>query len=264
MKASRSLSKPWTALAAVSRDASIFACVVVVAGLGLLVESAVTELIWQNLLGLLAGCVLLGLLKNESWSVRIQVAIVVCIATAAEYLFSPHWHFYAYRLDNVPYYVPPGHGMVYLAALALSRDAFFHRHRGRFRMLALSLGSAWAAWNVFFAERSDIGGGLLFVVLFLFTSIGRAYSLYVAAFFMTTYLELVGTALNNWAWAVQWPFFGLSQANPPCGISAGYCIFDAIGVGGAWLIQRIGMLAAERFRDDRLAILLEEAEPSGE
>ncbi|WP_156302286.1 hypothetical protein, partial [Methylogaea oryzae] len=159
-------------------------------------------------------------MKGETWHVRIQAAIVVGIATAAEYLFSPHWHFYSYRFENVPLYVSPGHGMVYLAAAALGRSDYFRRHHAWLTNLALIGGTAWAAWGLFFAERGDMGGAALFALLFVFILVGRTHPLYVAAFFITTYLELVGTFYGNWAWATQWPFFGLSQANPPCGISA--------------------------------------------
>ena len=51
---------------------------------------------------------------------RAQVAVVVAYATVIEYVFSDWLEIYVYRLgDGVPAFVPPGHGLVYLAALAL-------------------------------------------------------------------------------------------------------------------------------------------------
>lgn len=226
-----------TAVANTPRDLAIAGTVCFVAATGLLVDS-VAALSVQKALGVLAWLVLLALVKGETWHERIQVAIVIGIATAAEYLFAPHWHFYAYRFGNVPLYVPPGHGMVYLAAAALSRSDYFRKHHAMLTNAALIGGTAWAAWGLFFAERGDVGGALLFALLFVFILIGRTHPLYVAAFFITTYLEFVGTYYGNWAWAPQWPFLGLSQANPPCGISAGYCIFDAIAVAGAAVIDK--------------------------
>lgn len=219
------------------RDLAVAAIVCTAAALGLLVDS-VASLPLQQALGVLAWCILLGLLKGETGHVRIQVVVVIIIATAAEYLFAPNLHFYGYRFGNVPSYVSPGHGMVYLAAAALSRSDYFRLHHARLTRLALVSGTAWAAWGLFFAQRGDVGGAVLFAVLFVFILVGRTHPLYVAAFFITTYLEFVGTYYGNWAWAVRWPIFGLSQANPPCGISAGYCIFDAIAVTGAVLIEK--------------------------
>jgi hypothetical protein len=221
----------------VPRDLAVAGAVCFVTATGLLLDAMATLPV-QKGLGVLAWLVLLGLLRGEGWHVRIQTAIVIGIATAAEYLFSPHWHFYTYRFENVPLYVSPGHGMVYLAAAALGRSEFFRRHHALLTYAALLGGTAWAAWGLFFAERGDVGGALLFALLFVFILIGRTHPLYVAAFFITTYLEFVGTYYGNWAWAPQWPFFGFSQANPPCGISAGYCIFDAIAVLGWALLER--------------------------
>ena len=52
---------------------------------------------------------------------RAQTLLVVALATVVEYTFAPTLEAYTYRLDNVPAYVPPGHGLVYLAALTLGR-----------------------------------------------------------------------------------------------------------------------------------------------
>ena len=64
---------------------------------------------------------------RETRLVRVQTAVVVVFATVVEYTFSPLLEVYTYRFDNVPMYVPPGHGLVYLAALAIGRTAFVRR-----------------------------------------------------------------------------------------------------------------------------------------
>ena len=60
--------------------------------------------------------------------VRVQTSVVVAFATLVEYLFSPTLEVYLYRFDNVPMYVPPGHGLVYLSAFALGHTRFVERH----------------------------------------------------------------------------------------------------------------------------------------
>ena len=65
---------------------------------------------FQHLLGLGTWALLLVLLSRESPLVRAQTAVVVLFATAVEYTFSPLLEVYVYRFDNVPAYVPPGHG----------------------------------------------------------------------------------------------------------------------------------------------------------
>ncbi|MEJ7706919.1 MAG: hypothetical protein WKF82_06295 [Nocardioidaceae bacterium] len=82
----------------------------------------------QRGLGLVTWAVLAGLLTRESPLVRMQTAVVVVYAAIIEYTFSPLLEVYTYRFDNVPLYVPPGHGLVYLAALAIGRLAFVQAH----------------------------------------------------------------------------------------------------------------------------------------
>jgi hypothetical protein len=43
---------------------------------------------------------------------------------------------------------------------------------------------------------------------------------YLGAFFITTWLELVGTTAGTWAWAAVDPASGLTQGNPPSGVLA--------------------------------------------
>lgn len=221
----------------IPRDLAIALIVCAAGAIGLFLDSD-ASLLLQNALGVAAWCILLALLKGEASHVRIQVVVVMIVATACEYYFAPNWHIYIYRFDNVPAYVSPAHGMIYLAAAALSRSELFLRHHRSMTGLALLSGTAWAAWGAFWAERGDVGGAALFAILFVFILFGRSSLLYVAAFFITTYLELVGTHYGTWAWASHMPVFGLSQANPPSGIAAGYCVFDAAAVAGAAMIEK--------------------------
>ena len=85
-------------------------------------------LVQQHLLGLMTWCLLLWLLRGETPLVRMQTAVVIVFATIVEYTFSPWLEVYTYRFDNVPAFVPPGHGLVYLAALCMGRSTFFRTH----------------------------------------------------------------------------------------------------------------------------------------
>ena len=77
--------------------------------------------IWlQRGLGLLTWTLLALALLRVTPLVRAQTLVVVAFATVVEYVFSPTLHVYTYRFDNVPAYVPPGHGLVYLSAFALA------------------------------------------------------------------------------------------------------------------------------------------------
>jgi hypothetical protein len=67
---------------------------------------------------------------------------------------------------------------------------------------------------------------------------GRAPLVYVAAFFLTSYLELLGAWLGTWVWSVHWPIIGITQANPPSGTAAWYCLVDAVALAGTPLLAR--------------------------
>src|SRR5690348_5472596 len=82
----------------------------------------------QNFMGIIAWTFLLALLLRENKEIRMQVIVAVAFATAGEHFASIYMGGYTYRFGNVPAYVPPGHGMVYLTAVALARSGFFLRY----------------------------------------------------------------------------------------------------------------------------------------
>ena len=82
----------------------------------------------QRVLGLITWLLLLLLLRRETPLVRMQTVVVIVFATAVEYTFAGWLGVYVYRLENVPWFVPPGHGMVYLGALALGRSTYVRTH----------------------------------------------------------------------------------------------------------------------------------------
>lgn len=195
----------------------------------LLVDSAAT-LGQQRMLGLLTWGLLLALLRREAVLVRVQTGVVVVFATVVEYTFSPLLEVYVYRFDNVPAYVPPGHGLVYLAALGLGRCPFFLAHHAALVRATVLVGGAYALWGAVLAERSDVLGAFWYACLLGFLAWGRSATLYVGAFIVVTYLELVGTAVGTWAWQPYDPTGLVSIGNPPSGAAGGYGWFDLAAV----------------------------------
>jgi hypothetical protein len=190
--------------------------------------------IWfQRLLGLATWALLLALLRGERRSTRLQVAAVVVAATMLEYTASPLLGLYTYRLHNVPAFVPPGHGLVYLAALTTGRAVAGRGLQRPFVLTALGLGALWALWGLLVSARPDTAGAGLFCCLAAFLLRGRQPAVYAAAFFVTAYLELAGTSIGTWAWAHHDPLGIWSLGNPPSGIAGGYGWLDMIGMAAA-------------------------------
>ena len=187
--------------------------------------------LWQQrALGLLTWAVLLVALSRVAPVVRAQTAVVVVFATAVEYVFSPTLEVYSYRFDNVPAFVPPGHGLVYLSAFALGHAALVQRHRRTAVTLVLLAGGAWAAYGVLLSDRPDALGAFWYLCLVLFMLFGPSQPVYLGAFVAVSWLELVGTHLGTWEWGLRDPTGWVSIGNPPSGAAGGYGWFDLAGL----------------------------------
>lgn len=223
----------------VGRDLGLPALVAiwVVVALGLDRGASLGE---QQLIGLGTWLLLMVLLRGEQMITRLQVAVVVVYATAVEYVFSDWLGAYAYRLDNVPAFVPPGHGLVYLAALCLGRSELVQQHAQLIVRVALVGVSSYAGWSLLLAPRTDVVGAFWAACLAAFLLRGRAPLVYAGAAAVVTYLELVGTSLGTWAWATHDPVLGVvAMGNPPSGVAGAYCYLDAAALAIAPLLLRI-------------------------
>src|SRR6476620_6496076 len=100
----------------------------------------------QRVLGVLTWLVLLGALRLATPLVRVQALVVVAFATVVESTFSPGLEVYLYRFGNVPTYVPPGHGLVYLSAFALGHSPWVRARLRPVGLLVMTAIGAWTAW----------------------------------------------------------------------------------------------------------------------
>jgi hypothetical protein len=188
----------------------------------------------QAVLGLVTAAVLVAACRPLSVEERVQVAGVVLVATCFEVIGSVVWGLYRYRLGNLPAFVPPGHGLVYVTGLYLSRVTPVVRHARRFVRLALVLGAAWGALGLSGSlGRVDVLGAVGVLWLSMFLLRGPAPTVYAAVFLVVAWLELYGTALGTWRWADAVPGFGIPDGNPPSGAASGYVLFDILAMAFA-------------------------------
>ncbi len=212
------------------------------AGAGLLMMGWLTVVLWldraggggglwqQRGLGLLTWLVLAVATWRVGPVVRAQTVVVVAFATVVEYVFSPTLEVYTYRFDNVPAFVPPGHGLVYLSAFALGHAAVVERHRRAAVGLLLAAAVGWASYGVLLADRPDVLGAFWCGCLVLFVLVGPSQPVYLGAFVAVSWLELVGTHLGTWEWGTRDPTGWVSIGNPPSGAAGGYGWFDLAGL----------------------------------
>jgi hypothetical protein len=220
----------------------------------------------QALLGAATWGVLIGMLIRESVLVRVQVGVVIVFATLIEYTFAAGLGVYEYRLGGVfgvPSFVPPGHGIVYLAALLIGRLAYVRSKERWFVAGVVLIGGAWALWGVFLSPQPDALGAFWFLCLLGFLAFGRRRTLYVGAFVAVTYLEIIGTHLGTWVWQPQDPTGLVSIGNPPSGAAGGYGWFDlaAVALAPVLVVAWRRRANARRLRRDPAPMLRYPAEP---
>jgi hypothetical protein len=159
---------------------------------------------------------------------RAQVAVVICAATVAELTGSIIWGVYSYRLHNLPTFVPPAHGLVFMAGLSLSHA--LRKHERALVVVAATAASLWAVLGLTVLPRLDAAGALGVPLLLVFLWRSRARAAYAGVFLVVAALELYGTAIGTWRWAAELPGLGIPDGNPPSGVASGYVWFDVMAL----------------------------------
>jgi hypothetical protein len=187
-----------------------------------------TTAVGQLVLSSTTWLFLAGALFHSPREERLQVFVMIAVATFFEILCSILWGVYVYRLDNLPLYVPPGHGLFYLMAIRLAELTRVTLY-GRWIVRGVLYGGiVHFIGNLMIFPQADLLG-LVNALIFLPFMMGRRYAhLYAVSFTLTMALEFYGTSLGNWAWQPVMPYVGVSAANPPAFIGVGYCVMDAI------------------------------------
>jgi hypothetical protein len=200
----------------------------------------------QLLLGLAAWVALALALRGVDPLLRVQALVVVVVATCAEVVGSIVWGVYTYRLENLPSFVPPCHGLVYLAGASLAVWAAPRRELlARFALVAV-LG--WGIAGLTVLERADVAGAAGALLLALYLVRGGSPEVYAGVFLVVAWLELYGTAIGTWEWAVTIPGTSVPQGNPPSGVASGYVWFDIVALALAPLLIRWGARIRSGFR----------------
>jgi len=193
------------------------------------------ELPGQLLLGGVTWLVLVMAARPLATERRAQVAIVICAATIAELTGSILWGVYSYRLHNLPLFIPPAHGLVFMAGLSLSEA--FRRHANALVVAAASIATVWGVLGLTVLPRTDAAGALGVPLLLVFLWRSRARAAYAGVFLVVGALELYGTAIGTWRWAAELPGLGIPDGNPPSGVASGYVWFDVMALLCApWLL----------------------------
>jgi hypothetical protein len=180
----------------------------------------------QIALGVLTFAVLAAALKPLAPLARAQALGVVAFATVGEVTGSLVWGVYHYRLHNLPLFIPPAHGLVYLSGLALASAL----PKRPLVWAAAFLAAGWGIAGLTVLPQLDVAGafGVPLLLVFLWRSRWRAT--YAGVFLVVAALELYGTSIGTWRWASRVPWLGIPDGNPPSGVASGYVWFDVMAL----------------------------------
>ena len=204
---------------------------VAILGLGLWADIHV-DLPGQLAIGALVWALTLALLAPMPAGERRFYFACIAIATAGELFLSLVWGLYTYRLGNVPMFVPPGHALMLMLGVALTR-----------RMTESAARAILGGAGAYTILAALYGLDTLAVPLYLLLAVSvlalPAHTrLFASSFVLTLALELYGTALGNWSWDREVPWVGLVTTNPPAIAGAFYCTLHALAIGVKRLLER--------------------------
>jgi len=183
----------------------------------------------QFAIGTVVWALLLCLIAPLPASERRFYLACIAIATAGELFLTLAWGLYAYRLGNVPLFVPPGHALMLMLGLSLAR-----------RMPEFAARTILGAAGAYTVLAALTGLDTLAVPLYLMLAVSvlalpAHRRLLASSFILTLVLELYGTTLGNWYWPREVPWVGLVTTNPPAIAGAFYCTLHALAIAAAGL-----------------------------
>jgi hypothetical protein len=205
---------------AARHDRRVIALVAVTLAVGIPVDASGAP--WaQPVVSLWSWAALAWIAAAAPRSQRLELAACVVLATAGELFLKDVWGLYAYRLGNLPLFIPAGHALVFAAATRLSRRAPAGLPGAVVAVFALVVGvGAWRGYDTF---------GLVWFSAFVAYVRGSADGRLCATLFLMAFaIEGYGTALGGWTYVTREPWFGLTTTNPPVWIGAIYCTLETL------------------------------------
>lgn len=197
---------------------------------GLLVDHY-AGLAGQLAVGAWAWAAFFRILNTAPREWRLPLYLCLVWSTAGEIFLSLVWGLYTYRLENVPFFIPPGHVLLFYFGLVMAA-----RVPRSFVLLVPIAAAAYAAFAMFRGHDTlSVPMIVLFILCWLQRDGRRLYSVMLIAALV---MELYGTWVGNWAWRADVPYLGLHSANPPLAAGAFYCALDVlVGLTGRGILQ---------------------------
>jgi hypothetical protein len=163
----------------------------------------------------------LVLLARTNQQLRLPLMLCLVISTVGECCLSLLWGLYVYWLHNIPFFVPPGHVLLFTLGLTFAP---------RLPQWGVILVGAFAAGYgaTAFLTSTDTVSVALAIFFLTCMALGRNRRLYATMFLISLSMELYGTWIGNWVWVPEVPGLPLTSANPPLCVGGLYCALDLL------------------------------------
>jgi hypothetical protein len=175
----------------------------------------------QLAVGVWTWALFLVLLTRINQQLRLPLMLCLVIATLGELCLSLVWGLYVYWLHNLPFFVPPGHVLLFTLGLT-----FAPRLPRWFLVLVAAFAAAYGTTAVL--RSTDTFSAALAILFVSFMAFGPNRRLYAMMFVISLLMELYGTWFGNWAWVPDVPGLPMSSANPPLCVGGLYCALDLL------------------------------------
>jgi hypothetical protein len=178
------------------------------------------------------------LFRHVGRRLRIAITIGVVMATAGELFFCKLVGMYEYRLGNIPFYVPPGHSVLYATIHLFCRQPWVRRHVTALTWALAAVACAYSAsWLVI---RHDVFGfGCFCGMAALTLLVPQSRLFFVAMYLLVALLELSGTFWACWRWqpTLLGHWTTIPSANPPSGVALFYVLYDLSCLGMYFFVR---------------------------
>lgn len=181
----------------------------------------------QTMLNILMVLAFAAMLYRATPRVRKLMIIAVILGFIGEHFFSKVLGMYTYRLENVPLYVPFGHGVLYARIFRFSKASIvknYHKEVESFLTLVMIIVA-----TIYLIFLNDVFGFVMTIAVFLILWKRPKDRLYFFSMYvLVVVLEIGGTAFGAWKWpnTAFGIFEFLPSNNPPSGISLFYFLLD--------------------------------------
>ena len=140
--------------------------------------------------------------------------IMIFLSYLGEIIFCKWFEMYAYRANDIPFYIPFGHAIVYGSGYVFSKTQWAIQHTKSLQKFFI-IGFVFLFLGLYFF-LNDLFSLFLGALFFIIVRRKRGQNLYFFIAICVIYIELLGTYFQCWTWIpLIWNTF--PTVNPPLG-----------------------------------------------